>query len=149
MFAVENKIRKYLDKEARTNLNIEHMDIVRTIRLEKNDYHSLDQYPIVDKAIILVEIEYYINEEGIHRCFAIEEKTDIFLDVNSDILELIMKTNKRMNKLEDEIRRLDFEKADDTNIKCTKVEIGYKDGEETVKKVGRTLPIREWKDIKT
>ena len=148
MIDIENKIRKFLDKEARTNLNIEHIDIVRTIKLDKNDYRTLEDYPIVDKAVSLIEIEYYINEEGFHRCFAIEENTDRFLDVSSDILNLILKTNKRMTKLEDEIRRLDFEKADDTNIKCTKVQIEYKDGEEIVTNIGRTLPLNKWKDTK-
>ncbi len=148
MLNIENKIRKYIDKEAKTNLNIEHMSIIYTIKLDKNDYKALEQYPIVDKAIILVEIEYYVNGEGIHRCFAIEEKTDRFLDISSDNLELIMKTNKRMIKLEDEIRRLDFEKADDTNIKVTKKFLEYKDGEEIVTNIGRTLPLNKWNDIK-
>ncbi len=148
MFATENIIRKYLNKEANTNLNIENMNMIRIVRLEKNDYHTKDQYPIVDKTIILIEVEYYINGEGTHRCFAIEEKTNRFLDIDSDILNLIMKTNSRMSKLEDEIRRLDFEKADDKNIKCTKVEISYKDGEEIVTNIGRTLPLDKWKDRK-
>lgn len=125
MIEVEKKIRKYLDKEARTNLNIEHMDIVSIYKLDKNDYLPIIEYPIVDKAVQLVEVEYYINNEGFHRCFAIEEKTNKFLDVNIDILDLIMKTNKRITKLEDEIRRLDFEKADDTNIKVTKIGESY------------------------
>ncbi len=148
MFAIENTIRKYLNKEAKTNLNIENMDMVHLVRLEKNDYRTIDQYPIVDQTIILVEIEYYINGEGIHRCFAIEEKTNRFLDVSVDVLNLIMKTNIRMNKMEDEIRRLDFEKADDKNIKCTKVEIAREDGEEIVTNIGRTLPLDRWKDRK-
>ena len=148
MFAIEDTIRKYLNKEAKTNLNIENMDMVHLVRLEKNDYRTIDQYPIVDQTIILIEIEYYINGEGTHRCFAIEEKTNRFLDVSADVLNLIMKTNIRMNKMEDEIRRLDFEKADDKNIKCTKVEIAYEDGEEIVTNIGRTLPLDRWKDRK-
>jgi hypothetical protein len=52
------------------------------------------------------------------------------LDMNngSDVTNLIMKTNKRINELESEMRRLDFEKADDTNIKCEKVFIEHEDG---------------------
>lgn len=145
MIEVEKKIRKYLDKEAGTNLSIEHLDIAHIIRFDKNDYRYIDEYPIVDKIVTLIEIEYYINGEGIHRCFAIEEKTDRFLDIHSDILNLIMKTNNRINKLEDEIRRLDFEKADDKNIKCTKILIEHKDGEETVTEIGKTYSIDKWK----
>lgn len=121
MTDIEKKIRKYLNKEANSNLSIEHMDIVYTMKLEKNDYLTIAEYPIVDKGVILVEIEYYINGEGTNRCFAIEEETGRFLDMKneSDVLNLIMKMCKELSKLQNEIRRLDFEKADDKNIKCT------------------------------
>lgn len=135
---VEKKIRAYLDKEARTNLRIENFDITYLIKLKKNDYNVKDQYPIVDKGVTLVEVEYYIDGEGTTRCFAVEEETGRFLEVSldigrkSDIMNLIMKTNKRISEVESDIRRLDFEKADDTNIKCTKVLIENKNGVETV-----------------
>jgi hypothetical protein len=55
-----------------------------------------------------------------------------------------MKTNKRIGDVESEIRRLDFEKADDTNIKCTKVIIEHTDGKESVAKIGKVGVIDEW-----
>lgn len=120
MVDIEKKIRTHLDKEARTNLRIEHFDITYLVKLKKNDYNVSEQYPIVDKGITLVEVEYYINGEGTTRCFAIEDGTGRFLDSTneSDVINIIMKTNKRISEVESEIRRLDFEKADDTNIKC-------------------------------
>ena len=121
MVDIEKKIRMHLDKEARTNLRIEHFDITFLVKLKKNDYNVPEQYPIVDKGVTLVEVEYYINGEGTTRCFAIEDGTGRFLDTNngSDVLNIILKTNKRISEIESEIRRLDFEKADDTNIKCS------------------------------
>jgi hypothetical protein len=120
MVDIEKKIRMHLDKEARTNLRIEHFDITFLVKLKKNDYNVPEQYPIVDKGVTLVEVEYYINGEGTTRCFAIEDGTGRFLDTNngSDVLNIFLKTNKRISEIESEIRRLDFEKADDTNIKC-------------------------------
>ena len=121
MVDIEKKIRMHLDKEARTNLRIEHFDITYLVKLEKNDYNVSEEYPIVDKGVTLVEVEYYINGEGATRCFAIEDGTGRFLDSTneSDVMNIIMKTNKRISEVESEIRRLDFEKADDINIKCS------------------------------
>lgn len=139
MIDIEKKIRVRLDKDARTNLRIEHFDITYLIKLKKNDYRASEQYPIVDKVVILVEVEYYINGEGTTRCFAIEEGTGRFLDANneSDIMNMIMKTNKRISEVESEIRRLDFEKVDDKNIKCTKVLTEHTNGKESVTKIGK------------
>lgn len=139
MIDIEKKIRAHLDKEARTNLRIENLDITNLIKLKKGDYSTAEEYPIVDKGVTLAEVEYYVNGEGINRCFAIEEGTGRFLDMNngSDVTNLIMKTNKRINELEGEIRRLDFEKADDQNIKCVEVFIEHKDGKESVTKIAK------------
>lgn len=142
---IEKKIIKYLNKEANTNLNIDHLDMVHIMKLEKNDYNAPEEYPIVDKGVILAEVEYYINGEGTNRCFAIEEETGRFLDTKkeSDVLNLIMKMNKRISTLQDEIRRLDFEKADDQNIKCTKILIENKDGMQTTTEMKKIDQIDE------
>jgi hypothetical protein len=139
MIDIEKKIRSHLDKEARTNLRIENLDITNLVRFKKSDYSAVEEYSTVDKGVALVEVEYYINGEGTNRCFAIEEGTGRFLDMNngSDVTNLIMKTNKRINELEGEIRRLDFEKADDQNIKCAEVLIEHKDGKESVTKIAK------------
>jgi hypothetical protein len=146
MIDIEKKIRAHLDKEARTNLRIENLDITNLIKLKKGDYSAAEEYPIVDKGVILVEVEYYVNGEGVNRCFAIEEGAGRFLDMNNgyDVTNLIMKTNKRISDIESEIRRLDFEKADDANIKCTKVLIENKDGKESVTKVRNISAMNEW-----
>ena len=139
MIDIEKKIRAHLDKEARTNLRIENLDITNLTKFKKGDYSNAEEYPIVDKGVTLAEVEYYVNGEGINRCFAIEEGTGRFLDMNngSDVTNLIMKTNKRINELEGEIRRLDFEKADDQNIKYAEVFIEHEDGKESVTKIAK------------
>ncbi len=130
---------------------IEHLNVIATFNFPKNDYHTIREYPIVDKGIILIETEFYINKSGYRRIYAIEHETNRFMDINQDTLELILKTNKRINETEDDINHLDFFKANNRNITCHKVSIEYdnENNKENLKRLGKssscdyTLPSRK------
>ncbi len=140
---IEKLIKHNIAKEL--NIDIKQIDrllVISIFNFPKNDYHSLERYPIVDKGIILVETEYYINEVGYRRIYAIEKETNRFMDINQDTLELILKTNKRINETEEDISHLDFFKADNRNITCQKVSIecDSEEEKETIKKIGKSKP---------
>ena len=131
-------VKERLEEEHKTRLkygeklNIENIDIVRVFIFDKNDYPVSGDYPIVDKGCILIETEYYINGKGNYRCFAIEQETGKFLDIDSNILPIIVKTNKWISRLEQKIKELDFKKADDKNVVHKRIEIEHEGGITTI-----------------
>lgn len=124
----EKIIKKRLKEEYGDTQSIENLDIIRVFEFDKNSYPVSEDYPIIDKGYILIETEYYIDEEGIYRCFAIEQHTGKFLDIDSNTLSMIIKISKWLSRLEQEVKELDFRKLDDKNVKKIRLEIGHEDG---------------------
>lgn len=125
-------IKKCLKEEYEDKSSIENLDIISVFELDKNSYLVSDDYPIIDKGCILIETEYYIDGRGIYRCFAIEQYTRKFLDIDSNILSIIIKLNKQVCRLEQEIKELDFRKLDDKRVKKKRFEIEHEDGITTI-----------------
>ena len=88
------RIKKYLKEEYGDKSSIENLDIISVFEFDKNSYSVSGDYPIIDKGCILIEIEYYINGRGRYRCFAIEQSSRKFLDIDSNILSIIIKFNQ-------------------------------------------------------
>ena len=151
MNVTENLIKQRIKDELSIDVEqVEHLTIMSVFRFFKNDCHTLEKYPIVEKDISLVETEYYIDKIGYRRIYAIEVETNRFLDINQDTLELVLKTNKQLREMQEDINHLDFFKADNKTISCKKISIEYdsKKEKETVKQIGirqewdYTLPSR-------
>ena len=128
----EKIIKKRLKEEYGDTSSIENLDIIYVFEFDKNSYYVSEDYPIIDKGYILIETEYYIDGEGKYRCFAIEQYTGKFLDIDSSVLSMIVKMSKWASKLEQEIKELDFRKLDDKNVKKKRLEIGHEDGITTI-----------------
>lgn len=128
----EEIIKKRLKEEYGDKSDLENLDIISVFEFDKNSYPVSEDYPIIDKGYVLIETEYYIDGEGKYRCFAVEQYTGKFLDIDFNILSMIIKISKWTSKLEQEIKELDFRKLDDKNVKKKRLEIGHEDGITTI-----------------
>ena len=128
----EGVIKKRLKEEYGDVSRIENLDIISVFEFDKNDYHVSEDYPIIDKGYILIETEYYIDGKGSYRCFAVEQYTGKFLDIDSNILSIFIKISGQISKLGQEIKILDFKKVDDKNVKLKRFEIVHENGITTI-----------------